>query len=78
MTATTASAARRALALALLASASALGLAEAARAEAARSASPPIVQPGAPGQASRVLSAEEATRLASASFTPRTSPSCST
>lgn len=70
MTATTASAARRALALALLASASALGLAEAARAEAARSASPPIVQPGAPGQASRVLSAEEATRLASASFTP--------
>lgn len=70
MTATTASAARRALALALLASASGLGVAEAARAEAARSASPPIVQPGAPGQASRVLSAEEATRLASASFTP--------
>ncbi|MBA4045250.1 MAG: hypothetical protein C0471_12640 [Erythrobacter sp.] len=30
----------------------------------------PIVQPGAPGQASKVLSAEEATKLAAASYTP--------
>lgn len=30
----------------------------------------PIVQPGAPGQASRTLTAEEATRLAQASYTP--------
>lgn len=30
----------------------------------------PIVQPGAPGQASRTLTAEEATRLAAATYTP--------
>jgi len=30
----------------------------------------PIVKPGAPGQASKTLSAEEATKLARASYTP--------
>ncbi|MEM6826596.1 MAG: DUF305 domain-containing protein [Pseudomonadota bacterium] len=44
----------------LLLSASSAALAQAA----------PIVQPGAPGEASRTLSAQEATTLASASYTP--------
>jgi len=45
---------------AMLVSASSLALAQDA----------PIVQPGAPGQDSRTLSAQEATKLASASYTP--------
>ncbi|MEO0690147.1 MAG: DUF305 domain-containing protein [Pseudomonadota bacterium] len=52
-------AARTAVSLLLL-SASSAALAQAA----------PIVQPGAPGEASRTLSAQEATTLASASYTP--------
>ncbi|MEE4154523.1 MAG: DUF305 domain-containing protein [Erythrobacter sp.] len=50
----------RALAGALLFGASGIALAQSA----------PIVQPGAPGQEARRLSAEEATKLASASYTP--------
>lgn len=52
--------AARAALSALLLGSSSVALAQAA----------PIVQPGAPGQASRTLSAEEASTLAAASYTP--------
>ena len=60
MTDTATRAAARAVVAALLLSASGLAHAQ----------SVPIVQPGAPGKASRTLSADEATKLAQASYTP--------
>ena len=59
MTDTTASRAMRAALAALLISASGLAHAQ----------SVPIIQPGAPGKASKVLTAEQATKLAEASYT---------
>jgi uncharacterized protein (DUF305 family) len=56
--------------LAFAAGAFGSGCRSAARAPGAGGSPPPIVQPGAPGQASRVVSATEATDLSNVQFTP--------